>query len=129
MASVTPLAGPRVQVLTFCAEDDCVNEVVSGRCDEHKREVKRPAGQYDRHWRIRRAAYLKKHPVCEKAGCGEASVDVHHVHGEGPAGGNRDEDLEALCKSHHSRITASARWSKRDRPVTGERGRTGGRST
>jgi 5-methylcytosine-specific restriction enzyme A len=80
--------------------------------------VERPAGAYStKHWRIRRAAYLRKHPVCEEAGCAEASVDVHHVHGEGPAGGNRDVDLEALCKAHHSRITARDMWDKRSRRV------------
>jgi len=119
VSSVTALPGPRGVVMQICAEDNCVNEVVSGRCEEHQRKVVRPAGQYDRHWRIRRAAYLRKHPRCECDECmrlPEAkrpiAVDVHHRHGEGPAGGNRDVDLQSMAHGHHSRVTARSRWSR-----------------
>jgi 5-methylcytosine-specific restriction protein A len=123
VSSVSALPGPRGEVLTFCAEDGCVNEVVSGRCEEHRLKVERAPGEYHtKHWRVRRASYLRRHPVCEEAGCTEASVDVHHIDGRGPGGSNADRNLEALCKSHHSRITASRMWDERSRAA--DRGRT-----
>lgn len=111
MASVEALDGPRAKVMTFCAEDGCTAEVEGGRCDRHRRRVQRPSGAYDRHWRIRRAAYLKKHPRCER--CGAGAMEVHHIDGLGPAGSNADSNLEALCKSCHSSITARTMWEAR----------------
>lgn len=112
--NVTPLAGPRGMVMQICSYDNCTQEVVSGRCEAHRRKVERAPGEYHtKHWRVRRASYLKRHPVCEESGCAEASVDVHHRDGRGPSGSNADDNLEALCKSHHSRITALRMWDER----------------
>lgn len=64
---------------------------------------------YDVRWRATRARFLRDHLFCEhEAGCANLAVDVHHVDGEGPLGprGHDPTNLRALCKSHHSAITA-----------------------
>jgi 5-methylcytosine-specific restriction enzyme A len=82
------------------------------KCDKHSREADRRRGTatergYGTEWRKIRKAYLQRHPYCEDAeGCIAPATDVHHLHGLGPKGDNSDASLQALCHSHHSRITA-----------------------
>lgn len=62
-----------------------------------------PTPEYSRYiqsetWRNRRREYLKNHPNCEV--CGYFSEEVHHLSYE-RLGRERDEDLQALCKSCH----------------------------
>jgi 5-methylcytosine-specific restriction enzyme A len=111
--SVAALPGPRGEVLTFCAEDGCTAEVVSGRCPEHQLpSAPREAGGYDRRWRIIRASYLKRHPTCERCKR-RAATEVHHLDGRGPRGSNADANLQSCCSSCHSRITATDMWERR----------------
>lgn len=62
---------------------------------------------YGHKWRKTRALFLKDNPHC--ALCGELATDVHHLDGKGPHGelGHEPANLQALCHSHHSSITAS----------------------
>ena len=62
---------------------------------------------YDTAWRRTRAQFLYEHPNCEV--CGELATDVHHIDGKGPKGerGHDHSNLQALCHSHHSQVTAS----------------------
>ena len=62
-----------------------------------------------------RNAFVKNHPVCEL--CERKNIltpaeEVHHVIPLSKGGSNDEENLMALCKSCHSRITATegGRW-------------------
>jgi len=47
--------------------------------------------------------YLNHSPLCE-CGCGYGAAEVHHV--DGDSSNNSWENLQALTKECHSRITA-----------------------
>lgn len=101
-----------------CAEPGCPSLTRSTRCDEHRKarrrasDAKRPSAAqrgYDAKWRRTRGEYLRTHPICEdEAGCIQVATDVDHIDGLGPKGprGHDDENLRALCHSHHSQRTA-----------------------
>ena len=64
---------------------------------------------YDHKWRMTRASYLKRHPLCHD--CQEhhdykMASEVHHIIKVRDGGRNYNENLMALCKSCHSRRTA-----------------------
>jgi len=58
---------------------------------------------YDRHWQRLRRMYLNSFPLCE-CGCGYAAEEVHHL--DGDSSNNSWENLQALTKVCHSRVTA-----------------------
>ena len=59
---------------------------------------------YDATWRRVRLAYLRQHPCC--ALCGQPASEVHHIKRLAVGGAKSDEDnLQALCKPCHSRVT------------------------
>lgn len=89
-------------------------------CEEHARERQQ---QYDAErgsaaqrgygaaWRKLRRMYLRRHPLCEDPDDvhGEdrvAATEVHHRVPLAAGGTNAFENLQALCKPCHSRITA-----------------------
>lgn len=105
---------------TPCSHPGCARAAVrGGRCEEHavEAEARRSARMvendrargsaaergYDRHWRIVRAAYLKRHPRC--VGCGAVATDVDHVVPKALGGGNEWANLQALCHRCHSAKT------------------------
>ncbi len=101
-------------------------ELVEGRyCEKHQREVDRhynrhqrdpdTAKRYGRRWRKIRKAFLTAHPLCEeckKQGKFTPAEEVHHITPLSEGGTHDYENLMALCKSCHSRITAKegGRW-------------------
>jgi 5-methylcytosine-specific restriction protein A len=95
------------RALTVCSTPGCPNEVPkSGRCPgcRSAREAARRKIDYGPKWRFIRASYLKRHPRCER--CGAKATEVHHIDERGgEPGSNRDDNLEALCKSCHSKQT------------------------
>jgi 5-methylcytosine-specific restriction protein A len=104
-----------VSVCTFWQDGRSCPELATyrGRCDEHRHDKQRPSSTergFDRKWENTRAAYLAAHPTCEcdDPDCNELAVDVHHRDGRGPSGprGHDWANLQALSKSHHSRVTA-----------------------
>jgi len=62
--------------------------------------------QTDRHWRMIRARFLAEHDTCEHEGCEMPATDVHHKLDRAEGGDSSFGNLEALCKSHHSKVTA-----------------------
>lgn len=94
-------------------------------CDEHQRlkqaeyDAQRgTAAQrgYDARWRRLRKMYLNAHPLCadpwgDHAERGElvAATEVDHIVPRSRDGSDADENLQALCKSCHSRKTALER--------------------
>lgn len=80
-----------------------------GRCDQHKpTRASSTARGYDERWKRTSAAYLATHPWCEHPACDQPSVHTDHVDGLGPRGplGHDPQNLQALCKPHHSAKTA-----------------------
>lgn len=86
-----------------------------GLCEHHYRQslaewdARRgtPAQRgYDAHWRKLRNKFLQVYPRCMQ--CGYDATEVHHVIPLAEGGDSRWENLQALCKQCHSRITATA---------------------
>lgn len=97
-----------------------------GYCDEHKGQAAKEYNRYGRDpdtnqrygytWRKIRKMYLTAHPLCEMCRANGRYVAAEEVHHKQPLadGGTHDFDnLMALCKSCHSRITAnSSSWGR-----------------
>ena len=70
---------------------------------------------YDGMWRKLRALYLSEHPLCvecQRNGDVRAAAEVDHIRPITKGGGRLDWDnLQALCKSCHSRKTLAERHS------------------
>lgn len=58
---------------------------------------------YNRHWQRLRLMILRRQPLCS-CGCGKPSEEVHHL--DGDSSNNDWDNLEALAKACHSKITA-----------------------
>jgi 5-methylcytosine-specific restriction protein A len=59
---------------------------------------------YDRSWRRLRAAFLMQYPMCEDC-MRKPATEVDHIIAIEKGGNNDDTNLQALCKSCHSRKT------------------------
>lgn len=98
-----------------CAAPGCSALVTKGpRCPEHSRAKRRERQRTDDNgfysltaWRNCRRAFLSMNPLCVDCladGVTEPAVDVHHVVDRRRCADPYDHaNLEALCKSHHSR--------------------------
>lgn len=97
-----------------CSVMGCPNRAAPGssRCAEHAEEYKRASERerpsaaargYGHRWRAIRARYLKLHPRCEV--CGELASELDHIIPIRAGGTNHWDNLQALCKSCHSKKT------------------------
>lgn len=97
-----------------CSFGNCAALAVrAGRCAEHQRkqaernEAPRESPSvrgYDANWNHIRARFLKENPWCEQ--CDQPSSEAHHVVEIRNGGTHSEDNLMALCKPCHSRITA-----------------------
>lgn len=81
--------------------------------------------RYGRQWRKIRARYVAKHPLCEPCQKEDGltpTQEVHHILPLSRGGTHNFDNLMALCKSCHSRISAldgdrrrTSRSEKRER--------------
>ncbi|MGC4026244.1 MAG: HNH endonuclease [Mesorhizobium sp.] len=64
---------------------------------------------YDHQWRRLSIAFLKAHPICAVAGCGKRAQHCDHIRTVRTHPHLRLEwtNLQALCHSHHSRLTSA----------------------
>lgn len=111
-----------------CRYKNCpaLTDSESGYCEQHekivRKEINRNYNRYGRSteakkrygykWRKIRAAFLAANPLCEmckRQGKYTAANEVHHVKPLADGGTNDFENLMALCKSCHSKITAAAK--------------------
>ena len=102
----------------ICSVPGCPEDAeTNGKCSKCLAEVRqrtdrrRGGGRargYDKKWARTRRRYLETNPVCEEHDCTEEATDVHHRDGLGPKGprGHDPANLQALCHSHHSQVTA-----------------------
>ncbi len=88
--------------------------VVSSHYNRYGRttEMKR---QYNGAWSHIRKAFIAAHPLCEACQHESrvtAAAEVHHILPLSKGGTHAEENLIALCKECHSRITAreGGRW-------------------
>jgi len=74
--------------------------------------------RYGRAWKRIRDRYIKAHPLCEecqKQGKLTPAEQVHHILPLSKGGSSSTDNLMALCKACHSRITVEMgdRWHDR----------------
>lgn len=111
-----------------CRFPGCAKLTSDRFCEEHRRDDYRSYNRYKRdpktaerygtEWRNIRNRYVMLHPLCEecaKQGKLTPTEEVHHIKPLAHGGTNDDENLMALCKSCHSRITVEMgdRWHDR----------------
>jgi len=97
-----------------CAHQPCAELVDSRYCDRHADDAKQydrsrgssTARGYDRTWQKFRLMYLRRHTICEASeGCERPATEPHHIVRLQDGGARLSEDnLQALCHSHHSRL-------------------------
>ncbi len=106
-----------------CSWPGC-GRLADGRyCEEHRRLNERAYNRYGRDpetrrhygrdWRRIRERYIQLHPLCEqceKDGHLNIAEEVHHILPLSEGGTHDEQNLMALCKSCHSKITAGAGW-------------------
>jgi len=111
-----PWAAPRV-----CSAPGCNVPTRSDRCAQHPRRDDRPSssvrGYGSRDWRSRRAAVLRRDPICCECNAAPSTTAAHIV-ARSAGGDDSLFNLRGLCTSCHSRET-----SARDRGFGNPRGR------
>lgn len=106
------------RVPTPCAESGCAEVTVGARCSRHRidraadyarqnRERPSPTAQgYGWRWRKLRRMVLARQPVCAVVGCMRLTVDIDHIVPKARGGRDAMDNLQGLCRSHHSQKTA-----------------------
>lgn len=101
-----------------CRYPGCPRLTDERYCEEHRKLESRRYEKYGRDpvakrrygsaWQKIRARFLAAHPLCEqcrKEGRLTVATEVHHILPLGHGGTNDEENLMALCKPCHSRIS------------------------
>ena len=101
-----------------CSYPGCGKLTDDRYCDEHEQITEHQYNQYlrdpdtnkryGRAWKKLRARFLSLHPLCEHCkneGRLTAAEEVHHVLPLANGGTHDEDNLMALCKSCHSKIT------------------------
>lgn len=84
--------------------------VRQGYCETHvvvhvREERPSPSERgYGYEWRQLRARFLRSHPYCEV--CGALATEADHIVPRRLGGADDESNLQALCKTCHSRKTA-----------------------
>lgn len=108
-----------------CSHPGCPALTDGRYCEKHQKAADAQYNKYQRDpatqkrygaaWRRIRASYASKHPLCEqcwKDGRITPMQEVHHIIPLSRGGIHDPDNLVALCKTCHSRITAKedGRW-------------------
>ena len=107
-----------------------LTDLPSGYCVEHDKQKTlewqrklrenyvRPEGynkRYGRQWQKIRNAFITLNPLCEmckRQGRYTLAEEIHHIKPLSQGGTNEFENLMALCKSCHSKITFEENYRK-----------------
>lgn len=106
-----PYAPPRA-----CREPGCPHRAIEGVgvCShhEHKRRARteqaRPNAYqrgYDRRWAKLRLLVLRRYPICRLPECYAVATEVDHIVPKAQGGDDSMDNLQGLCKRHHSQKT------------------------
>ena len=110
-----------------CSHPGCPNLCEGQFCEQHRVVERRKYDKYERSadvnnkygraWKRIRDRYIKAHPLCEecqKQGKLTPAEEVHHILPLSKGGDSSADNLMALCKPCHSRITAESgdRWGR-----------------
>ena len=113
---------------TPCRYPGCAKLSDFSYCPEHQKLMGRQYNRYGRSaemkrryngaWPRIRSRFLHVHPLCEmcaKEGRATPAAEVHHIIPLADGGTHDPDNLMALCKPCHSRITATegGRWGKK----------------
>ena len=111
-----------------CRHPGCPKLTDGRYCEEHQKTANAQYNKYQRDpqsnkrygraWKRIRDRYIKAHPLCEecqKQGKLTPAEEVHHILPLSKGGSSSADNLMALCKACHSRITADSgdRWHDR----------------
>jgi len=75
---------------------------------DRKTDSKRPSAHrrgYGRRWDRLAKMVLAREPICRWKGCFEEATEVDHIVPRAEGGTDDDENLQPLCKRHHSMKT------------------------
>lgn len=112
-----------------CGFPGCPNLTDGRFCEEHAKQENRryeryqrdPATKrrYGRAWQRIRDRYAAAHPFCEecyKRGVLTPTEEIHHIKPLAHGGTHAEDNLMALCKPCHSRITVEMgdRWPQKE---------------
>ena len=101
--------------LHVCAEPGCAELTAGTYCEQHAKPSRarapdtRPsptARGYGYDWQKTRAKFLKAYPWCMWPGCTKPATEVDHVTALAQGGASDWDNLQSLCKQHHSMKTA-----------------------
>ena len=85
------------------------------RCDEHRVLERRRYDQsrgttaqrgYGARWQKLRKWYVARHPLCAHPDCGAIATEVDHIIPRAKGGLDAEDNLQGLCKRHHSAKTS-----------------------
>ena len=108
-----------------CSHPGCPALTDGQYCPEHRKLAAVRYNRYERDpaiqkmyggaWPRIRARFLASHPlciICQREGRVMAAEEVHHILPLSQGGTHAEDNLMALCKACHSRITAreGGRW-------------------
>ena len=91
-----------------CYCNGCPELTSKKYCDNHKHLNRKKSKHYNSHWRRIRSNFLKINPFCKECYKNNkltAANEVHHIIPVYEGGTDDYDNLMALCKSCHSKIT------------------------
>jgi 5-methylcytosine-specific restriction protein A len=106
-------------ILKLCTYPGCTSRQASSRCTQHaNREEKgrRPnaaeRGYCSKQWRNLRKLVIHRDAHCQWPGCMQPISDVDHIKPKADGGDDSMDNLQGLCRPHHSVKTRNDTMAK-----------------
>ena len=114
--AVKPPASARLEIFDARLPGFCLRVTARGSATRR--------GYGGKSWLRTRRRILMRDPFCKEPGCNRPSKEVDHIVPRGESGSEDDDNLQGLCKPHHSAKTAreGRRWGQRPAAAAGGRG-------